>query len=81
MDKIQKQLDDKQKNEASPPKTQEEGNSSRQQKAPKNVIMIPGDETRGLINIHHILSYKEYNATPEEMDDPHGNSICKCTIF
>ena len=39
-----------------------DGSPARDGKAPKKIVSLPSDPNRGLVNIHHILSYKEYNA-------------------
>ena len=32
----------------------------------KRIVSLPSDVHRGLVNIHHVQSFKEYNASPDE---------------
>jgi len=53
----------------------------RELRASRAIVSIPSDSYRTYINTHHVLSHKDYNASPEEYQDVHSNSICKCSIF
>lgn len=72
MDKIEKQKEEYArsqkftKNEMNNDDDAEMMQDGRELRASRAIVSIPSDEHRTYINTHHVLSHKDYNASPEE---------------
>ena len=79
MDKIEKQKEEYQrsqkfpKNEINGDEDAEMMADGRELRASRAIVSIPSDSYRTYINTHHVLSHKDYNASPEEYHDVNSN--------